>query len=280
MSNNSINDVIKKIGNKIDIECKPDDVDISTMTVTCKLNLLFNTVNIGKYIELNRNAIVEIAPPPPGKIRSLLPKKDTYKKKVKKRFYNQISLSVVTNRDKIINTKLFSNGSIQMTGCKSIEGAIEALDKIIIALSKQLAKINYETKKIMDIQFVSNPSQLSLDKIQNFNVAMINSNFTIGFSIDRAKLFSVICKDKTIDGSYDPIMHAGVSMKYHDGDREISIFVFESGSIVITGARNCKHIKGAYNFVNKFLLENYMDIVMTETVSDDTLSKYLTNIKI
>lgn len=273
--NNATDDMVKKIGNKINIEYKPDDMEISTMTITCRLNILFDIVNIGKYVPLDKNGIIEIIPPPPGKIRSLLSKNDAYKRKVKKRFYNQITLYVMIKKDRGINVKLFSNGSIQMTGCKSIENAVGVLDKIIMALSKQIAKINFGTKKMEDILFVSDRNQLLLNKIFKFNIAMINSNFSIGFNIDRAKLFNVINKNKSIDGIYDPIMHAGVNIRYHSDDGDVSIFIFESGSIVITGASNCRHIGEAYNFVNRFLLENYRDIVMTETLSSEAIFGYL-----
>lgn len=274
-SNIIIEHMIKKIGNDINIKYKPDDVDISTMTITCRLDVSFNITNIGKYVELDENGIVEIVPPLPQPIRSLLQKSDVFKRRIKKRFYNQISMYIFTKKDKIVNAKLFSNGSIQMTGCKSVEGIIEAIRKIIEALSRQIGAINYEKNVVEDIIFVSDTNHFSLDKVRDFNIAMINSNFNIGFNINRTKLFDIINENKEIDGSYDPIMHAGVNIRYHGNDRDVSIFVFESGSIVITGAINCKHIYDAYNFINKFLLENYREIVMTEPLSANTIAEYL-----
>lgn len=267
--------MIRKIGNDINIKYKPDDVDISTMTITCRMDISFDIKNIGKYVELDENGIIEIIPPLPYPIRSLIQKSDIFKRRIKKRFYNQISMYISTKKDRVINAKLFSNGSIQMTGCKSVEGIIEAIHNIIKALSKQIGVINYKKNIVKDVTFVSDINNFSLDKVYDFNIAMINSNFNIGFNINRTRLFDVINRDKTIDGSYDPIMHAGVNIRYHGNDRDVSIFVFESGSIVITGAINCKHIYDAYNFINKFLLVNYREIVMTEPLSADTIIEYL-----
>lgn len=273
---NNDNKVIKsKIGNKIDIEYKPEDVIISTMTITCKLNSEFNVKNIGKYVDLSRNGIVEAIC---GRdiIRTLIPKKNNSQKnkKDKKQFYNQVTLKINTKKDKIINIKLFINGSIQMTGCKSIDGSIEALEKLLNILKKEKAVISTKDFKLEDKPFVANTSKLTMDNIYDFKVAMINSNFSIGFNVDRFKLFNCMTKDN-IDATYDPIIHAGVIVRYNTGDKIISVFVFESGSIVITGARNCKQIYEAYNFINKYLLQNYKYIVKTNNLSNSTILKYL-----
>lgn len=161
-----------------------------------------------------------------------------------------------------------------MTGCKSMEGSIEALEKLLYLLKIEKAVVNPKTFKIEDKLFVSNPSKLNLEHIYDFKIAMINSNFCIGFNVDRHKLYNCMTSDK-YDATYDPIIHAGVIVRYNTGDKIISIFVFESGSIVITGARSCKQILEAYNFINKYLLQNYKYIVKTNNLSNSTILKYL-----
>lgn len=264
----SIQDKIKK---NIDIEYKPLDVMISTMTITCKLDLEFNVINIAKNIELNENGIVETICGKDIKRTKMKLKKSSKNKKKKNHFYNQVTLKINTNNDKIINVKLFINGSIQMTGCKSIDGIIEVLTKLINIL-KDNKDILEENKK--DFKYVSNISKLYIDNIDEFKVAMINSNFSIGFIIDRYKLFISLVKDN-IDTTYDPIIHAGVIIRYNINGKIISIFVFESGSIVITGARTCKQINIAYNFINVYLLKNYKYIVKNNNLSNSILNKYL-----
>lgn len=264
-----------KMSNQIEIEYKPEDVIISTMTITCKVNSEFNVSNIGKYVDLNRNGVVEAIY---GRdiLRSIIPKKNNQQKnkKDKKQFYNQVTLKVNTKKDRLINIKLFINGSIQMTGCKSIEGSIEALEKLLFLLKIEKSVIDIKTFKLEDKPFVTNLSKLSIDNIYDFKVAMINSNFSIGFNIDRYKLYNSMNNDK-IDATYDPIIHAGVIIRYNTGDKIISVFVFESGSIVITGARTCRQINEAYNFINKYLLQNYKYIVKTNNLSNSTILKYL-----
>ena len=49
--------------------------------------------------------------------------------------------------------------------------------------------------------------------IYKFKIAMINSDFDIGFEIDRDRLFKMLLSDKH-DCSYDPSRHAGVLIRY------------------------------------------------------------------
>ncbi len=262
------------ITENIDIEFKPDDVTISTMTITCKLGCTLNVDNIGKYIDLNQGGIVEVIY---GDIfRSLISRKQNKLKikKKKKSFYNQVTLKINTKKDKIINVKLFKNGSIQMTGCKSVNGSIEALEKLICMLQKEKAILDPKTFKIHDKKFTDQLFEFSMSAIYDYKIAMINSNFSIGFCIDRNKLFNCLSKDN-YESSFDPIIHAGVIIRHHTENKTISIFVFESGSIVITGARTCKQIYDGYNFINKYLLQNYKFIVKTNNLSNSTILKYL-----
>ena len=104
---------------------------------------------------------------------------------------------------------------------------------------------------------------------------MINSNFNIGFKVDRDKLYDLIHTKNIAECSYDPIIHACVNIKYECDKKTVSIFVFESGSIIITGANNGKHILDAYNFINKLLCNNYKQIYKSNILSNSTILMYL-----
>ena len=64
---------------------------------------------------------------------------------------------------------------------------------------------------------------------------------------------------KYIDCTYDPIRHACVNIKLNHPTKTITIFVFESGSIIILG-KTCRQVRDAYNFINVFLLSNYFNV--------------------
>lgn len=259
-----------KILNALDIKKLPDDVFISTMTICCKMNIQFNVDNIAKYIDLKENGIISICygkDEDPLTNRTLIQKKrkkkKLNKKKPKREFQNQISLNVMIESKKIkpVNIKLFKNGSIQMTGCKSEQNVIDVLAKIFEELKIIKAIISKKTMTIVEKPFVNDLSKLMLDNVNDITIGMINSNFIYPNKIDRLKLFNLLVKEN-IECRYDPSIHAPVNIKFNCTDKSISILVFEKkGSILITGAKNCNHILQGYEFINKYLLSNHKKIL-------------------
>lgn len=258
----------------------PEDVSISTITLCCALFIEFKVNNIAKYIDLKSTSIVKISY---GRAedsitnRALIPKKKHKKKKKTKRvFYNQVSLSVMidSKADKPINIKLFTNGSIQMTGCKNIDNVIDVIEKIFVELKVVKAIVNLKTLKIEEVPFVNDTEKLKLSDIHKITIGMINSNFDYPNTIDRLKLYNILLND-TIECKFDPSNHACVNIKFNSHNKTISILVFEEGSIVITGAQNYNQILDAYNFINRYLLQNHKKIIKTNIKIDDILNNNL-----
>ena len=174
-------------------------------------------------------------------------------------FFNQVTLHV--KLDKVINMKVFNNGGIQMTGLKS-----EAQGEL--AIRTFLA----EASKIKDIEdiFVDMIEPTIIRK----KMVMINSDFDIGFQIDREALHREIIKDGYYS-SYEPVIYPGVNIKYYhntnqctgicicegmcDGKgndgfcKKITVAVFKSGKVIITGGQSLIHIKTAYEFITEFI---------------------------
>ena len=274
----------KKILEYLELNKIPYDVSISTMTIICKLDTEFNCLNIAKYIDLHPDNILSVSSGLVGDNetnRTILPQKNILKSKKKKKkttrtFFNQVTMNVYVSgkKKKPVNVKLFKNGSIQMTGCKQIEHAIEVLIKLLSVLQTVKAVVDYDQKKIVEQPFVPNPSILTLENIKNFKIAMVNSNFKVEFKIDRSKLYNLLISEKYIC-LFDPNSHASVDIKYEYADKPISIFVFQKGSIIITGAKNCDQILAAYNFINTYLLKNYNYIVENEVFTYENVEHFL-----
>lgn len=247
----------------------PEDLIISTMTITCSMNTLFNIINIGKYIDLSESAIVSVKYGNKlSGIRALaIGKQKKYKtnrvKKSKRAFFNQVSIKIKSKYGNNPNVKLFKNGSIQLTGCKGEKHFIELLEIVCRELLKVKAIVDPKTMNTVVVKpFVTNRNNIDISKITNINIRMINSNYNIGFRIDREKLYSLLLK-KNIDCSFEPCVHACVNIKHNYKNVEkISIFVFESGSIIITGAKTWDHINSAYTFITTTLYENYSKIYL------------------
>jgi TATA-box binding protein (TBP) (component of TFIID and TFIIIB) len=245
----------------------------------------FNVDNIAKFIPLKNDGIINICfgkEGDPITNRTLNQKKKKKKKlknnkKQKREFQNQISLDIMvqSKANKPINIKLFKNGSIQMTGCKSVENVVDVLFKVFTELQvvKAIVEKKNDTYEIVEKPFVNNTDRLLLENIKNITIGMINSNFIYPNKIDRLKLFNLLNVEGK-DCRYDPAIHAPVNIKFNCTDKSISILVFEKGSILITGAKNCSHIYQGYEFINKYLLTNHRKIVKSN-INSDNIAKYL-----
>jgi len=182
----------------------------------------------------------------------------------KKTFFNQVTIHVEC--DKRVNVKMFNNGKIQMTGLKYEEHGSKVLQKLI-PIIKDLD--NKNKRKICshseDIIFSS------------MNIVLINSDFDIGYKVKREVLHKEII-DLGMYSSYEPCIYPGVNIKYffnsnqHNGIctcvsmcngkgdgcsdggcKKITVAVFKSGKIIITGARSREHLELSYYFITKFM---------------------------
>lgn len=276
----------------INLRDLPDNLRISTITITCIIPLSFIVENIGKYLDLNEKDILSVKSADKvhrvNHMRTILTKSKKHKRhkkknKGKKVFYNQVSIEVkISSKEKPINIKLFRNGSIQMTGCRELSDCIAALNILCRKLTQSKGIVDFKEKKIKPIDYVSNKKNMCIDKITNVSIRMINSNFNIGFKVDRPKLYNILL-NKNIECSYEPCVHACVNIKYNFENTDfISIFVFESGAIIITGAKSRDHIVASYEFITKILFDNYNKIFkndMEKLLKNPDILKMLTNIQ-
>lgn len=265
---------------KLELLNLPYDLEISTTTITCHLDIIFNVENIGLYFNDfddviigkrygNRivNNLINIK-----KLKSCKKKK----RREKKNFYNQVSLIFrsatlmgldpdklsLKERFKTVNVKLFINGSIQMTGCKHLDNIKKSLEILFEKLKICKAVLDKDMKFISK-NFIDDPIKLDIKRVDNFKIVMINTNFNIQFQINRERLHQLL-KEIGFDVTFDPIIHACVNIKYHITNtinKTISIFVFESGSITIAGSNSCQQVLDTYNFINKFILNNYSKLL-------------------
>lgn len=119
---------------------KISTITISTQLPYCQLNL----TNIGKYLKIDKDIIgikynyadLSIMK---GKYSTSVYKKSKYKNadKIKKTlFYNQITI-ILNNNGNNVNIKLFGNGSLHLTGCKTEDEGVD-VTKIIYSKLKSI----------------------------------------------------------------------------------------------------------------------------------------------
>jgi hypothetical protein len=129
---------------------------------------------------------------------------------------------------------------------------------------------------------------------------MINSDFNTNFKLDLLKFLNILnTNKKELFTKFNPEKYRGLIIGYYwntkkdvqdgrclcslkcngkgngtgDGQcKKVTISVFKSGSIIITGGRLVKQIEDAYNCINSILRENYYNIIklsILDYIDDD-----------
>lgn len=186
-------------------------------------------------------------------------------KKVTKRFDNQLTI-VMTYQENRYNMKLFKNGNIQITGVKTICNGKKAIDFLIEQIKHVYAK--HDAEILEDVSSLRNV---------NYSIRLINSDFRINFEIRLDYLYRVVVNQYSIICSYEPCIYPGAKIEYYYPNngyckctgfcngksaacKKITIAVFQSGCVIITGANKMEHIDTAYAFICSLLKDNMSKI--------------------
>ena len=96
------------------------------------------------------------------------------------------------------------------------------------------------------------------------SVQMINSNFDAHFNINQEKLVNILKSyPYNLFVTFDT--HPAINVKYvgkddHGADQEITLLIFRTGNIIITGVKSYRLLHETYEFINGVLKEHYYDI--------------------
>ena len=203
-------------------------------------------------------------------------------KKENENFYNSCSIMLKGNSNlKCVNIKLFNNGKITLTGAKQENDGILGCKYLLNEL------------KLYDNLFLNtNIEDIKNSYINNFKITMINSDFNTNLKIDLTKLLNILNnlekdrfikfnpgtyrglmvgffwneKKKIQDGCCNcPIKCTGKKKKLKDDKniycKKITISIFKSGSVIITGGYLKNQIDDAYKFINNLFKIHYHDII-------------------
>lgn len=186
-----------------------------------------------------------------------------------KTFFNQSTIVVRRKVDmaeekgeswKEVNIKLFANGGIQMTGVTSEEFARAALVWLYELI--QTFPVSPFSQKV---------------NIHRFSVQLINTDYSINRFINQDALHKLLINEYNLFSMLEKTIYQGVNTKYFfntsnkqsgicscqkickgqgtgDGEgqcKRITMSIFRTGKIIITGARQMKQIETAYEFLNK-----------------------------
>lgn len=262
---------------KLEVNNLPDGIGVATMCASCKLGTKLNLTNIEKYMVLNENDVLMIKKntdnfrgliTPKKKSKRIIAKEKEKINKDEAHFYNQLTLIMRVSdgptshldKERQINIKLFKNGSIQMSGCKTVDNINTVLNKLLDKLKQ--VKGRMIDGVITEIKYVEEIENLS---INNFKIDMIYSNYKISIQIDREKLYDLL-KKKKVKCQYEPSIRACVIIKFvpqkdNPDQKEVSIFIFKKGNIIITGARSRSQVVESYNYINDIIITHSDEII-------------------
>jgi TATA-box binding protein (TBP) (component of TFIID and TFIIIB) len=201
------------------------------------------------------------------------------KRKVSDRiFFNQATLVIRKRRldsdaFKEVNVKLFANGGFQMTGITSEEFSRQVIEWLLDKLRQLLGQ------------------EYSLAK---FAIQLLNSDYKVNADVKRGELHKVLCEKYSLFSTLETTNYQGVKTGYYyneaypvktgicrcpnfcngQGDgitvgscKKVTVAVFQTGSIIVTGARNIAQLDEAYHFMNDILVKHAGDILNRRIVA-------------
>jgi TATA-box binding protein (TBP) (component of TFIID and TFIIIB) len=219
--------------------------------------------------------------------RGIYPKKKRNVKNTTKKtsFDNQVT--VLYKADNYPNLKIFKNGNIQITGVKN-------KDDVNVIVSQVIDEINRIYK--IDSKITATEDFESKIGFTNFHIRMINTDFksfcnpehTEKFIIRRKILHKILISNEYNNKcSFEPGKYHGVKLEFfwnkikdhQDGIcscsencfgkgsgngkndcKKITVAIFESGSVLITGGVSFEQINDAYEYITNIFKKHSVEL--------------------
>lgn len=246
------------------------DLRISTMVVTAHWG---TSLHLNQLMESLTHVLIPIWYPAEGILKFEhnnmvigASQKDifTNRKITSKSFFNQSTMVIrrrvpQTDAWKEVNVKLFENGGIQMTGITSPDFAKDALTWLHATLLS-----------LPESPFKEKPA------VQRFSIQLINTDYALDKFINQDALHKILINEYNLFSMLEKTIYQGVNTKFFyntnnegtgicrcqkfckgqgtgDGEgqcKRITMSIFRTGRIIITGARQLDQICIAYDFLN------------------------------
>ena len=272
----------------IDVNAIPPELRISSISSHIRLGTTIKLQNVFDSLKglLDENDIGSITYG--NQECKVIEKKK--KKKRSKQFQNSISVDILVNlpdglypnsvnRQSRVNMKIFSNGTIQMSGCRNPYDGNTALNRLITRLEKQYLIIDGVSRQPKIVRLIDGPIE-----VHDLSINMINADLKLDYKVNREDLYEHLLERK-IQCKYNKINHAPVDLQFpvESKDKPIHIYFFQSGSVIITGSQNHHHINDAYSYMNEIIepikddIRKIDDDVMTKLALDDKYAHLMMN---
>lgn len=176
------------------------------------------------------------------------------------------------------NIKIFHNGNLQLTGVKSLEGGLLAVQFIADAVSR----IASFCPDVLPLGFANAPPVAA-----NFRACLINSDFNAGYVLRRDRLYTLLTGSPYFVRCVFETYYPGVKVQFMwnscrdvqhgtctcdspccgkgDGHkkgscRKITMSVFQSGCCIITGAHTYRQLDDAHAFLSRVFITHHVEL--------------------
>jgi TATA-box binding protein (TBP) (component of TFIID and TFIIIB) len=169
-----------------------------------------------------------------------------------------------------IHVKIFNTGKLEIPGIQS--------DAIYDYVLEKIVQLLRPYKGFEDVS--CNPVSETI---------LINSNFSIGFYINRESLYRSLKDKYNVECIYDPCSYPGIQCKYYykkelitcEDDEiiqqitgqnigedltSVSFMIFRTGSVLIVGKCNEKILRHIYSYLKNIFKEEYLNIFQNDTI--------------
>lgn len=237
----------------------PPNINIATITLHGYLkDIIINFDNIIKNLEIN------------DKICSMEYKSDIKtcdevtisktRKKKKSNFQNSMSLYVKGN--KLIHINFFRNGTLHITGAKSLNDVDKGINNLLNELKKDNDRFNYYT------------GNLNLYKLK---ISMINVNIALEYEINK-DIFKKILIDEKYNCCFNKTQN--ISLKYKTSSNNNVTTIIHKNSLIMSKCINENDILETYYYIFGVLnkLRGHIIYISNDLVVNENkeLKKYIT----
>lgn len=210
-------------------------LSISTITICFNFNQTFCLGTLKE--KLNENVIIKFNP---GSKKSKNPKK-----KGTDFFYNSFDIRLkIFHNGNIINISvfIFPNSKVKIAGIKNIEMIGTVTDQLTEIISELLSFENELKAENIKIQMICS----------DFKIKPVKENNS-GWCIKQDLLKKILVNNYNTSATFSPLSrYPGINVKKKsliENNKPVSLLIFRSGSIIITGAKNIIDIDDSYNFI-------------------------------
>lgn len=259
------------------MNCTPSEYRVSTITCNATISTKVCLERFFEHVTIDANGFVWSEHGAKSKgIRPKRKKGSNDEKKDKKYFDNQVTVIYKIGESYYPNIKLFRNGNIQMTGIRSAEDG----ERMIQRIAKEVQRI----AKVHDANIVDRVEDVVA---KDFTIRMINCDFGFPFNIRRKNLHQLIISHYGNVCSFQPLTYPGVKLQYFwnmhgtsehgicrckkecygkgsgmgDGEcKKVTVAIFDSGKILITGANCFDQVNEAYSYICEIIQKHQFEV--------------------